>query len=85
MEAHRGDDARAEDSFEVAAASCREHGMTFHLAATQVEYAEWLAAQGRIEEAHALVAEAQPVLERLRAEPWLARANALAPTLAPSV
>ncbi len=60
---------------------CREYGLTFHLAATQLEHAEWLAARTRREEAMPLVDEARRTFERLRAAPWLERANALAAKL----
>jgi class 3 adenylate cyclase/predicted ATPase len=75
--ATRGDTDRAEESFKVAAAAFREYGMPFHLACTQLEQAEWLVAQGRAEEAAPPVAEARETFERLRATPWLERADAL--------
>lgn len=76
--AAQGDDRRAEESFKIAAASFREYGMPFHLACTQLEQAEWLVSQGRADEAGPLVAEARETFERLRAAPWLERADALA-------
>jgi class 3 adenylate cyclase/tetratricopeptide (TPR) repeat protein len=75
--AQEGDDMRAEESFKQAAAMCREYRMTFYLAATQLEQAEWLAARDRGDEAADLVEEARETFERLRAAPWLERANAL--------
>ncbi len=76
--AAEGDAQRAEDSFKIAAAAFREYGTPFLLACTQVEHAEWLVTQGRAEEAAPLVAEARETFERLRATPWLERADALA-------
>jgi class 3 adenylate cyclase/tetratricopeptide (TPR) repeat protein len=50
----------------------------FHLAVTQLEHAESLAAAGRDAEAEEHLAAARAVFERLRATPWLARADAMA-------
>jgi class 3 adenylate cyclase/tetratricopeptide (TPR) repeat protein len=77
----KGDHTRAEESFKQAAAAFREYGMPFHLACTELEHAEWLASTDRGEEAAPLVADARPTFERLRATPWLERADALAVTL----
>jgi class 3 adenylate cyclase/tetratricopeptide (TPR) repeat protein len=79
--AHEGDDTRAEETFKLAAAACREYRMRFHLAATQLEHAEWLVGQGRADEAAPLVDEARETFERLRARLWLERADALAAKL----
>jgi class 3 adenylate cyclase/tetratricopeptide (TPR) repeat protein len=79
--AAQGDAERAESNFKTAAAAFREYGTPFHLACTQLEYAEWLASQGRAEEAALLVAEARDAFERLRATPWLGRADSLAEQL----
>ena len=46
-------------------------------ARVQTEHAEWLVSEGRAEEAAALLAEARPVFERLKAQPWLERCDAL--------
>ncbi|MFO7572803.1 MAG: adenylate/guanylate cyclase domain-containing protein [Gaiellaceae bacterium] len=75
--AARGDAARAEDDFKLAAASFREYGLPFYLACTELEHAEWLVAQGRADEAGSLATEARETFERLRATPWLERADAL--------
>ena len=53
----------------------REHGLTFLLAITQLEHGEWLAGQGRADDAGALLAEAREIFERLEATPWLERAG----------
>ena len=76
-----GDGERAESSFKSAAATFREYGTPFHLACTELEYAEWLVTQGREDDAAPLVAEAHETFERLRAAPWLERADALATRL----
>jgi ATP/maltotriose-dependent transcriptional regulator MalT len=75
--AAEGDAHRAEASFKTASAAFREYGTPFLLACTQLEQAEWLTSQGRDEEAAPLVAEARETFERLRATPWLERADAL--------
>jgi class 3 adenylate cyclase/tetratricopeptide (TPR) repeat protein len=72
------DDQRAEESFKQAAAAFREYGMPFFVACTAIEHAELLASTERAEEAAPLVAEAQEIFERLRATPWLERAETLA-------
>jgi tetratricopeptide (TPR) repeat protein len=76
--AAQGDDERAEDSFKIAAAAFREYGMPFQLACTQLEHAEWFATKDRPDEVAPLVADARETFERLRATPWLERADALA-------
>jgi tetratricopeptide (TPR) repeat protein len=70
-----GDAAEAEVRFKAATAHMRELDLPFHLAVAQVEQAEWLAADGRSEDAAALVAEARETFERLGATPWLERAE----------
>ena len=47
----------------------------FYLAVTQLEQAEWLAEQGRADEAEPLLAEARETFEQLGATPWLARSG----------
>ena len=49
--------------------------MPFYLAVSELEHAEWLAEQGRAEEAEPLLAEAREIFERLGATPWLERAD----------
>jgi hypothetical protein len=51
----------------------RDAEMPFYLAATQLEHAEWLVADGRPAEAEPLLAEARATFEQLRARPWLER------------
>jgi hypothetical protein len=48
----------------------------FYLAVTQLEWAEWLAGQGRAAEAEPLLAEARETFERLEATPWVERSGA---------
>jgi predicted ATPase/class 3 adenylate cyclase len=75
VEAAHGDARRAEDAFKLAAAAFAEYGLVFLLACTQLEHAEWLVAFGRNEEAQPLLAEAHETFERLKATPWLERAE----------
>ena len=76
--ASQDDNSRVEPGFKSAAATFREYGLPFAFACTQLEQAEWLAMQGRAEEAAPLVTESREIFERLRAAPWLQRADALA-------
>jgi tetratricopeptide (TPR) repeat protein len=78
VSAAEGDAQRAEASFKTAAAAFREYGTPFWLACTQLEQAEWLATQSRAEEAEPMLTEARETFERLRATPWLERADGLA-------
>ncbi len=52
-------------------------GTPFFLAVTQLAHAEWLAEQAEPDEAAALKTAARDVFERLRAVPWLERADRL--------
>ena len=81
LAAAQGDLVRAEESFKSAAAAWREYDVPFHLACTELEYAQLLAAQGRADEAVPLTAEAREIFERLHATPWLTRTDALASQL----
>jgi tetratricopeptide (TPR) repeat protein len=49
----------------------RELELPFRLAVVQLEHAEFLAAEGRPEDAKPLLAEARETFERLNARPWL--------------
>ncbi len=64
---------RVEPGFAAAISGFRALSMPFHAATTQLELGEWLAAQGRGEDARPLLAEASEVFERLRARPSLER------------
>ena len=48
-------------------------GIPFWMAVTLLEYAEWLADQGRADDATASLTEAREIFERLQARPWLER------------
>ncbi len=77
LRAARGEHATAEQGFKTAEAIFREHNLVFPLAITQLDHGEWLVAQGRPEDAEALLREARETFERLEAAPYLARANAV--------
>ena len=47
--------------------------MPFRLAVTQLEHAEWLAAQDETGDAESLRSAAREVFDRLGAAPWLER------------
>jgi class 3 adenylate cyclase/tetratricopeptide (TPR) repeat protein len=79
IDARQGRYDRVDENFRSAAALFLEFDCTFYLAATQLEHAEWLQAQGRLSEAEPLLAEARETFERLEARPWLERAAQLAP------
>ncbi len=68
-----GDIRGAESGFAAAASGFREFGMPFWLAVTLTEHGEWLAGQGRADEAGPLHAEAREIFDRLEATPWLGR------------
>jgi tetratricopeptide (TPR) repeat protein len=78
LDAARGHHERVDERFRHATALLCEFGFAFHVAVTQLEHAEWLAAQSRGEEAAPLLAEAQATFEHLRARPWIERAAPLA-------
>jgi class 3 adenylate cyclase/tetratricopeptide (TPR) repeat protein len=65
----------AEERFRGAVNLFRELGTPFWLAVTLLEHGEWLAAEGRQDEAGPLLAEATGVFEHLGAVPWLERAR----------
>jgi class 3 adenylate cyclase/tetratricopeptide (TPR) repeat protein len=71
--------AEAESWFAQAAASFDELGLVFWRAVSQLEHAEWLAQQGRAEEAQPLLDEASELFVRLEATPWLERARQVIP------
>jgi hypothetical protein len=75
LEAGGATPERADDDFKLAAATFDEYGLPFLRACTQQEHAEWLISVGRVDEAEPLVADARETFERLRATPWLERAD----------
>jgi len=74
LAAQEGGSERVDDLFKGATGLFRELATPFYLAVTQLEHGEWLATQGRAEEAEPLHAEAREAFERLEARPWLERA-----------
>jgi hypothetical protein len=68
----------AEAEFAAAERLLADFGIPFWLAVTQVEHAESLVRTGAPGDAGALAADARPTFERLRAAPWLERADAVA-------
>jgi class 3 adenylate cyclase/tetratricopeptide (TPR) repeat protein len=70
----------ADELFRGAIAAFRELGLPFWTAVASIEYAEWLSARNREEEARALGAEATSSFEKLGATPWQQRAAALGAT-----
>jgi class 3 adenylate cyclase/tetratricopeptide (TPR) repeat protein len=68
----------AESELAAAERLFRELEAPFDLAVVQLEHAEHLEAQGRAEEAAALLAEARETFARLGAAPWLDRARRVA-------
>ena len=75
--ARDGDGATAMAGFSAAARIFREIEYSFDLAVVVLEQAEWLAGEGRIDEAASLAAEARAIFERLRATPYLERVDRL--------
>jgi predicted ATPase/class 3 adenylate cyclase len=73
LEVARGGTKGIDERFHSAAAGFREFGIVFHLAVTELEYGEWLATNGRAEQAEPLLAEAREIFDRLEAKPWLER------------
>ena len=67
------DASEAERNFKSASGLFRELAVPFYLAITELEHGEWLAGEGRVEEAEPLLAEAREIFERLEAAPWLER------------
>jgi class 3 adenylate cyclase/tetratricopeptide (TPR) repeat protein len=78
LDAGQGRNDRVDESFRSATALFREFDCVFFLAATELEHAEWLHAQGRPDEAELLLTQARETFERLEAKPWLERAGQLA-------
>jgi class 3 adenylate cyclase len=76
LAAARSEHDSVEQGFKTAEQIFREYGIRFWLAVTQLEHAEWLAAQGRSEETEPLLlTEARAMFKRLDAKPWLDRAE----------
>jgi len=75
----KGEDENVPTAYLAAARSFRERSMPFWLAVTLLEHAEWLHARRRGEESEPLAAEAREIFERLKAQPWLERLEAVMP------
>jgi predicted ATPase/class 3 adenylate cyclase len=75
LDAARGEQQGVDEGFRSAASLFRERGLVFYLAVSQLEHAEWLAGQGRSDDAQPLRVEAGETFEQLRATPWLERAG----------
>ena len=73
LDARRGDHDDVERDYREAESIFARHGLVFHCATTLLEHAEWLAAQGRADDAGPLLAEARATFEHLEAAPWLDR------------
>ena len=73
----RGDDEAVEENLVSAEGALRELGYPSWTASVQLDRAEWLARQGRLEESIRLAAEAGETAEALGMAPMLARARAL--------
>jgi tetratricopeptide (TPR) repeat protein len=76
--ARDGDAEAADRRFRRSAAVQREVKARFWLAVTQLEYAEWLSAEGHADEAEPVLAEAREIFATLEATPFLERLDALA-------
>ena len=73
----RGDPESASAGFHAAGAILEEIEKLFDLAVVRLEHAEWLAGEGRLDDAEPLLEEARAIFERLRAAPWVERARAV--------
>jgi class 3 adenylate cyclase len=80
-----GDDPGADRHFTTAEAQFGALELPFYLAVVQFEHGEWLTARGRPDDAQPLLAEARGMFERLQAQPWLDRVDAVAPGAAAEV
>jgi tetratricopeptide (TPR) repeat protein len=74
----RGDAESVEPGYKRAVGMFRELETPFWLAVALLESAEWLADEGRTDDAKPLLDEARELFERLRARPWLERVDAVA-------
>ena len=77
LAARRGEHDRVDAGYRTAEVVYAGRELVFQHAATEVEHAEWLVAQGRTDEAEPLLVHARGVLGRLEAAPWLQRLDAI--------
>jgi class 3 adenylate cyclase/tetratricopeptide (TPR) repeat protein len=75
LAAARGEADEVGPGFRRAVEGFRGLGTPFYLGQALLEQAEWLAEQGRGDEAEPLLAEAREIFGSLRATPWLERAT----------
>jgi hypothetical protein len=75
LAARRGEADTVEPSLLRATATYRELSMPFYVSVALLEHGEWLAEQGRGDDAEPLLAEACETFQRLKARPWLERAS----------
>ncbi len=68
---------RVERGFKAAVGMFRELDTPFWLAVTMLEYAEWLTRQDRGDDATPLLNEARETFDRLGADPWARRLDAI--------
>jgi tetratricopeptide (TPR) repeat protein len=73
LAARGGEREEAERLFKRAAGLFHELAVPFHVAVTRLEHGEWLAGEGRADEAEPLLAEARELFEGLDAKRWLDR------------
>jgi hypothetical protein len=79
------DDGAAAAAFTAAIAGLRERSTPYHLAHGLLDHAQYLLRTGDAEEAAAAIDEAREIAVRLRCQPLLDRAEALAPQDAPTL
>jgi tetratricopeptide (TPR) repeat protein len=75
LAARRGEADAVEPRFVRATEIFREISFPFYVAVALLEHGEWLAGQGRREDAEPLLAEAREIFKRLKARPWLERTS----------
>jgi tetratricopeptide (TPR) repeat protein len=73
----RGDDETVEENLVAAETAFRDLGYPYWTALTQLDRAEWLARQGRLDESASFASEAGVTFETVGAKPMAARARAL--------
>jgi tetratricopeptide (TPR) repeat protein len=73
LNSRQGRHDHVESGYWTAEQTFAEHSLVFHHAATQLEHAEWLSGQDRLDEAQPLLVDARETFERLEAKPWLDR------------
>jgi len=77
-------DVEAAKGFSTAETIFLELDMPFRLAVARLEHAEWLISEGEVSDAEPLVTQARATFERLRAKPWVERADVIARAVVPA-